>query len=326
MAMRAARYTFQALRLQSTVSASGNASVAASGEKIAGKVTLEGPMESAPAPVPEARNRAFASVRVPVAVPYHKDPLQAHYVPQLEATRLVPTLRAFYARNPFHEEHMARLQALLNANATLPFDRRTSSEVTWIKFNEYREKAGGDALKETEYLDLVRVLKRLDAINVELRSEELTRTLEEYSRSGAGLKDSRKEKTLDDKGRAIAVGRRKSSSAKVYLVRGEGKVLVNGESVEEVFPKLQDRLKLLYPMELVGQEGQYNVFGLVRGGGSTGQVDALRLAISKALCVHNPLFKQKLSGAGCLHRDPRRVERKKPGKKGARKMPTWVKR
>lgn len=313
--MRAARFCIQRVRYQST------ATVVSNGEASVSKVVIE-----APDAVDVNRNRSFNNIRIQPQLNYYKDPLQSHYVPELERTRLIPSLKAFYSRNPFHEEHINKLMSVLNRNVTLPFDRRSSSEVTWIKFNEYKEKAGGDSLKETEYLELIKILKRLDSINIELRSEELSSILQEYSRSDSGLKDSRKEKTLDDKGRAITVGRRKSSSAKVYLVKGEGKVLVNGQSIEEAFPKLQDRLKLLYPMELVGQEGQYNVFGLVRGGGSTGQIDALKLAISKALCIHNPLFKQKLSGAGCLHRDPRRVERKKPGKKGARKMPTWVKR
>lgn len=277
--------------------------------------------------VASTANRSFQS-RIQPHMHLYRDPLQYHFVPELERTRLVPAMASFYARNPHHAEHMAQLQNLLNKNATLPFDRRQSSGVSWITFREYKEKAGGDLLKESEYSELVKTLKRLDNIASELKTEEVQSTIAQYSRSNSGLKDTRSVKQLDAQGRAVAVGRRKSSSARVFVVKSQGQseILVNGVSLEEAFPKLQDRLKLLYPLELVGMEGKYNVFGLVRGGGPTGQADALKLAVSKALCIHNPLFKQKLSSAGCLHRDPRRVERKKPGKLGARKMPTWVKR
>lgn len=254
-------------------------------------------------------------------------PGQGTFLPQLERTRIVPSMKTFYARNPYHEENMAALQTILNKHAVLPFDRKSSSESTsWLKFKQYREKAGGDLLKETEYTQLITLLKRLDAIDVELRSNDLNTILAQYQRKSSANAQQREVKTLDQFGRAITIGRRKASSAKIYLVKGTGETLVNGKPLHTLFPKLADRQKLLLPLQLTNSEGSYNIFGLVRGGGSTGQIEALQLALSRALLIHNPLLKQRLSQQGMLHRDPRSVERKKPGKLKARKMPTWVKR
>lgn len=251
-------------------------------------------------PLQMQRTRVFATIWKP-QLPLHNNPLTSRFIPELERTRIVPSMPTFYARNPYHEQNMARLQEVLNKHATLPFDRKSAS-TTWLKFKQYKEKAGGELLKESEYLQLVTILKRLDAIDVELRSDEMNSLLMEYSKKTTSINESRQEAKLDDKGRAVAVGRRKSSSAKVYLVRGTGEVMVNGKALNEVFPKLQDRLKVVLPLQLVEQEGNFNIHALVRGGGSTGQVDALKLALSKALLIHNPLWKQRLSGAGVLSR------------------------
>lgn len=309
------------LRAQSTgAAASAEPVPEGAAETVDSKVTIQEPEK-----VDVARNRQFNGTMFQPQNRLYNDPLVSRFIPELEARRLVPAIPTFYSRNPYHEMHMSKVQDLLNKNATLPFDRRTSTG-SWLRFNQYKERAGGELLKETEYLQLVNVLKRLDAIDVELRSDELNSVLAEYMRKQNVNQAASDLKTLDDKGRAVAVGRRKASSAKIYVVEGDGQVMVNGKSLEIVFPKEQDRMKLLYPLQIVESESKFNIFGLVRGGGSTGQIEALQLALAKSLCIHNPLYKQRLSAAGVLHRDPRSVERKKPGKKKARKMPTWVKR
>lgn len=311
------------VRAQSTAAAAGTTPEPipeTSADVAEAKVTIQEPEKT-----DVARNRQFSGTIFQPQNRLYNDPLVSRFIPELEARRIVPSIPTFYSRNPYHEMHMNKLQDLLNKNATLPFDRRTSNS-SWLRFNQYKERAGGELLKETEYLQLVNVLKRLDAIDVELRSDELNSVLAEYMRKQNVNQEGRDLKALDDKGRAIAVGRRKASSAKIFVVEGNGQVLVNGKSLEEVFPKEQDRLKLLYPLQIIESESKFNIFGLVRGGGSTGQIEALQLALAKSLCIHNPLYKQRLSAAGVLHRDPRSVERKKPGKKKARKMPTWVKR
>lgn len=115
-----------------------------------------------------------------------------------------------------------------------------------------------------------------------------------------------------------AVGRRKSSVARVYLSKGTGKIIVNHRGLKDYFPKGTNRYIIDQPMALLELSSQYDCFINVSGGGTTGQAGAIRLGISLSLFKINPLYKDKLRQAGFLTRDSRRVERKKPGQRGAR--------
>ncbi|KAH9828232.1 37S ribosomal protein S9, mitochondrial, partial [Teratosphaeria destructans] len=123
-----------------------------------------------------------------------------------------------------------------------------------------------------------------------------------------------------------AVGRRKSSRAIVALVEGEGEALVNERSLSDYFGRVHDRESAVWALKATGRLDKYNVWALVKGGGTTGQAEAITLAVAKALLAHEPDLKPALRRAGVVTRDPRSVERKKPGKLKARKMPAWVKR
>lgn len=99
---------------------------------------------------------------------------------------------------------------------------------------------------------------------------------------------------IDEDGRACGVGRRKSSSAKVYLVQGEGEVLVNGKSINTAFGRIHDRESALWALKATGRMDKYNVWALVSGGGSTGQAEAITLGAAKALMVFEPALKPAL--------------------------------
>ena len=122
------------------------------------------------------------------------------------------------------------------------------------------------------------------------------------------------------------IGRRKASVARIYVSKGKGKIIVNGKDFIEYFPVDTMQYKLKQPFELSGDVGKYDVKVNVNGGGTTGQAEAIRLAISRALCEINPDNRLKLKPEGMLTRDARVVERKKPGQKKARKKFQWVKR
>mgnify|MGYP001160757247 FL=1 len=122
------------------------------------------------------------------------------------------------------------------------------------------------------------------------------------------------------------IGRRKASVARIYVSKGKGKIIVNGKDFIEYFPVDTMQYKLKQPFVLSGDVGKYDVKVNVNGGGTTGQAEAIRLAISRALCVINPDNRIKLKPEGMLTRDARVVERKKPGQKKARKKFQWVKR
>ena len=123
-----------------------------------------------------------------------------------------------------------------------------------------------------------------------------------------------------------AVGRRKTAVARVYLNEGKGNITINKKSLEEYFtlPTLQYIVK--QPLELLGVLGQYDIKVNLVGGGFNGQAEALRLEIARALVKVNAEDKSKLRAAGFMTRDPREVERKKPGRPGARKRFQFSKR
>ncbi len=125
---------------------------------------------------------------------------------------------------------------------------------------------------------------------------------------------------------AQAVGRRKSSIARVYVKQGTGKITINKREFENYFPKATSRYVVDQPMNLLELNGQYDVNINVKGGGSTGQAGAIRLGISRALEKINAAHRPELKKAGFLTRDARKVERKKYGLAGARKSFQFSKR
>ncbi|MCB0820559.1 MAG: 30S ribosomal protein S9 [Bacteroidetes bacterium] len=123
-----------------------------------------------------------------------------------------------------------------------------------------------------------------------------------------------------------ASGRRKTSVARVYLKPGKGKITINKRDIEQYFtvPTLVGTVKS--PFAITEHEGKFDVVANVQGGGITGQAGALRLAISKALVQLDEANKPALRANGLMTRDPRMVERKKPGQKKARKRFQFSKR
>ena len=123
-----------------------------------------------------------------------------------------------------------------------------------------------------------------------------------------------------------SLGRRKTSVARVILNEGSGEILVNGVEGKEYFPITVQQFKLQQPFKLTGTEGKYDVTATIDGGGTTGQVEALRLGIARALVKIDPEHKPKLKAEDLMTRNPREVERKKFGRKKARKRYQFSKR
>jgi len=122
------------------------------------------------------------------------------------------------------------------------------------------------------------------------------------------------------------LGRRKSSVARIYLKSGKGKITINKRDHKEYFSTDGLQYKISQPFELTGTKGKYDATINVKGGGNTGQVEAIRLAISRALVEINADYKPLLKAEGLMTRDPRMVERKKPGQPKARKQFQFSKR
>ena len=125
---------------------------------------------------------------------------------------------------------------------------------------------------------------------------------------------------------AQATGRRKTAVARVRLLDGTGQFNLNGKSLDDFFPEPSHRLRIVEPLKLTELEGRYDVSATLEGGGTTGQSDALRLGIARALVEIDPDLRPALKKAGLLRRDDRKVERKKYGLRKARRAPQFTKR
>ena len=123
-----------------------------------------------------------------------------------------------------------------------------------------------------------------------------------------------------------ATGKRKTAIARVRMEPGEGKFLVNERALREFFTRETGEMVVLQPFDITGTQNRFDVTVNVQGGGMTGQAEAIRHGISKALILYNPEFKDALKKAGLLTRDSRIKERKKYGLRGARRRPQYSKR
>ncbi|MFZ5431911.1 MAG: 30S ribosomal protein S9 [Bacteroidota bacterium] len=122
------------------------------------------------------------------------------------------------------------------------------------------------------------------------------------------------------------IGRRKSAVARVYVTPGKGNIVINNRPIEEYFTTDILQYVVKQPLTLLGVEGNYDIKANLDGGGFTGQAEALRLGIARAMVEIDPESRPKLKQAGFMTRDPREVERKKPGQPKARKRFQFSKR
>ena len=123
-----------------------------------------------------------------------------------------------------------------------------------------------------------------------------------------------------------ATGRRKTSSARVYLSKGKGKIIINDRELSNYFGRQVAQMLVMQPLKLTELDEIVDLKAMVKGGGSFGQAGAIRHGISRALLEYDESLRSQLKSAGLLTRDDRRVERKKPGLKKARKSSQFSKR
>jgi len=122
------------------------------------------------------------------------------------------------------------------------------------------------------------------------------------------------------------IGRRKRATARVRLYPGDGQIAINDKPLDQYFGRFQDRQQAIEPLKLTNNEGRYNLMAVVKGGGITGQAQAIRQGLARALQIVDPELHTALRKAGFLTRDSREKERKKVGLKRARKAPQYTKR
>jgi small subunit ribosomal protein S9 len=159
----------------------------------------------------------------------------------------------------------------------------------------------GESVKNSKYTRIVEILHRLNQIHPSVMPPAVTEALNNYKRDIDPFKNVVKKGHVDKGGRALGVGRRKAATARAILIEGTGEVLVNGKSLAEAFGRIHDRESAIWALKATDRIDKYNVWALVEGGGTTGQAEALTLAVGKALLAHEPALKPALRRGKFLH-------------------------
>lgn len=270
--------------------------------------------------------------------------------PRVPYARPMPVSPSYFSRTSKFIDSYVNIQHLMRKYGRLPTVRRDEAEViSWKTKDQYR-LAIGEPVPAREFTQCMAMVKHLWLIHPDLMPEEVRTGVRIFQRDIRGLLNRAARIVPDKFGRTHGVGRRKTSTARAWVVEGSGEVLVNGKPINEFFGRVHDRESALWALKSMERMDKYNIWALVEGGGTTGQAEALAMAIGKCLSGHEPALRSRIrkgksidtpeplsweeSGAdvkssriaGCLTRDPRMVERKKTGHIKARKSPTWVKR
>lgn len=212
----------------------------------------------------------------------------------LKRLRVIPASPSFFSAKPTFHDDWINLLALYRKVATLPtVTPAEAPKVAWKTVEQYRIMTN-EPVKTQRYHKMLHLLRRLNCVHPTLVPEELSTALMRFKKANQPGDYVPAPATLDAAGRAKGVGRRKTSSAVVYMVEGEGEVLVNGKTLAEFFPRVHDRESAVWALKATTRVDKYNVFALVQGGGVTGQAEAMTLAVAKALLVHEPALKPAL--------------------------------
>ncbi|KAJ2982637.1 hypothetical protein NUW58_g6401 [Xylaria curta] len=208
--------------------------------------------------------------------------------------RPMPVSPSYFSRLPQFNDSFVHVQELARKYARLPTLHYSQVErVAWKTKDQYRLSIG-EHVKARDYATCIALVKRLHQIHPDLIPEEVTAGLRPFKRDINIFLNRPKPIPIDRFGRSHGVGKRKSSVARAWLVEGTGEVLINGKPMNEAFGRIHDRESALWGLKSTDRLDKYNVWALVGGGGSTGQAEALALAIAKALVVHEPPLKTPL--------------------------------
>lgn len=208
--------------------------------------------------------------------------------------RIVPASPSYFTAQPLSTDDYLYFESLQRKYELLPtVPPGTTAPARWTSLKQYRLQVG-ESVRPAKHRRVMRLLQRMNRIHPSVMPPEVKQAIALHKEVIDSNLNRRKPRTLDQHGRAVAVGRRKSSTAQVWLVEGEGDVLINGKCVTEVFGRIHDRESALWALRATGRLHRYNVWALVQGGGTTGQAEALTLGVARALLVHEPKLKPTL--------------------------------
>lgn len=208
--------------------------------------------------------------------------------------RVVPATPSYFSREPLFNDLYIGISKLLTKYNHLPtVPPSEAPQMPWTKLEEMRSQMG-EPIKASHYAKVMRVAKRLNLIEPSLRPAEVKVALTEFTRDINPFLNMPNPITIDKFGRAVGVGKRKESTARAFVVEGTGEILVNGKTLSEAFGRVHDRESAVWALTATERLDKYNVWALVEGGGTTGQAEAITLAVAKALVAHEPALKTAL--------------------------------
>lgn len=212
----------------------------------------------------------------------------------LRRVRVVPASPSYFTATPYYTDDLLHLASLLRRHQLLPvLAPGFAPRVAWKTYANYKTEVM-EPVKAARYNRILELLKRLNYIHPSVMPSEVSSALERFKRSIQPHLNQPKPIVVDRDGKSRAVGRRKESSAVCFVVEGEGECMVNGRSLSEYFARLHDRESALWALKATQRLDKYNVWVVVRGGGTTGQAEAITLGVAKALLAHEPDLKPAL--------------------------------
>lgn len=201
-------------------------------------------------------------------------------------------------------------------------DEENDQKDTWQNTSTSTSTSNTMIIKEEDLDEDVKLRHQLEAEALEMAQREE----EQKAKWAENAKPPLRVPEIDDFGRAYGRGGRKTSTARVWIMPGEGHVTVNRRTFLDFFPRESDREMILSPLVATNTCGKFDVVVQVEGGGVTGKAGAVRHGLSRALEKYCPDYRPPLKRLGFMTRDARMVEEKKIGLKKARKAPQWVRR
>ena len=228
-----------------------------------------------------------SSTRSYAAVQTYNDPSKED-MGLLRTARVVPASPSYFTGVARFTDDFLMVEAAYRKYHLLPVVT-PGPRIAWKTLVEYRT-AVGEPVRQGRYTELIRAIKWLSRIQPALMPEEVVRLVDKFKKDIQPQIGLKKVRVIDELGRARGVGRRKASTAVAYLVDGEGEVLINGKSLSEYFGRVRHRESAIFGLKATSRVDKYNVWVLAKGGGLTGQAEAMTLAVSKALLVHEPLL------------------------------------
>lgn len=228
-------------------------------------------------------------------------PSEGHAAPEInfdyfvtKPARIVPASPSYFSGSPRFIDNVLKLEALQAKYASLPIlPAGEAPRMAWFKLAQFRDFVG-EPVPMKKYKSLIKILQRLNRIQPEMVPDEVRQVLSKFLRPGNPYATRIVPRPIDENGRARAKGKRKESTAVVQLVEGEGEIMVNGKSLVEVFQRVHDRESALWALRCTQRMDKYNAWITVKGGGVTGQAEAITLAIARALLLHEPGLKPVL--------------------------------